>query len=206
MAEMFLQHRSKENWIKLGDDNTNYFHSVIKQRRLKQATTQLKDENGVWQHDPATIANLFVKYYEEILGRRCETRRKAFDGFVQLSYAGRLQIINAVSFSIHNFWGAVFILPQSVLKQVDKICREYLWGTTNERKKISLVSWDKICCPKKVGGLNIKGCRNWNIASVGKLLWQLSEKKDSLWVRWVHGIYIKADGNIWAHKAPVDSI
>ncbi|WMV28665.1 hypothetical protein MTR67_022050 [Solanum verrucosum] len=90
---------------------------------------------------------------------------------VQLSYAGRLQIINVVLFSIHNFWGAVFILPQSVLKQVDKICREYLWGTTNDRKKISLVTWDKICCPKKTGGLNIRGCMNWNIASVGKLLW-----------------------------------
>ncbi|KAH0636704.1 hypothetical protein KY289_036619 [Solanum tuberosum] len=81
MAEMFLQQRSKANWINLGDDNTNYFHYVIKHRRLKQATTQLKDENGVWQHDPAIITSLFVKYYEEMLGRRCETRRKTFDGF-----------------------------------------------------------------------------------------------------------------------------
>lgn len=29
----------------------------------------------------------------------------------QLSYAGRLQIITALLFSIHNFWGPVFILP-----------------------------------------------------------------------------------------------
>ncbi|KAH0777369.1 hypothetical protein KY290_008780 [Solanum tuberosum] len=35
----------------------------------------------------------------------------------QLSYAGRLQVINAVLFSIHSFWGAVFILPQSILKK-----------------------------------------------------------------------------------------
>lgn len=33
-----------------------------------------------------------------------------------ISYAGRLQIIKAVLFSIYNFWGAVFILPKSVLK------------------------------------------------------------------------------------------
>lgn len=46
---------------------------------------------------------------------------------VQLSYAGRLQIINVVLFSIHNLWGEVFILPQSVSKVVYKICREYLW-------------------------------------------------------------------------------
>lgn len=29
-----------------------------------------------------------------------------------LSYAGRLQIINVVLFSLHNFWGSVFILPE----------------------------------------------------------------------------------------------
>ncbi|WMV58343.1 hypothetical protein MTR67_051728 [Solanum verrucosum] len=42
-------------------------------------------------------------------------------GYVRkLSYAGRVQIINAVIFSIYDFWGAVFILPQSVLDDIDK--------------------------------------------------------------------------------------
>lgn len=98
----------------------------------------------------------------------------------QLSYAGRLQIINAILFSIRSFWGTVFILPQSVLKDVDRKCRKFLWGSTKVRKKVCLVDWDKVCCPKKAGGLNIKDCRSWNIASVGKLMWQLVEDKDSL--------------------------
>ncbi|XP_047264670.1 uncharacterized protein LOC124896857 [Capsicum annuum] len=59
----------------------------------------------------------------------------------KLSYAGRLQVVNVVLFSIHSFWGAAFILPQ----------------------------------------------------------------QESLWVRWVHEIYIKEDSSIWEHKAPVDS-
>lgn len=95
----------------------------------------------------------------------------------QLSYAGRLQLINAVLFSIHSFWGAVFILPQSVLKAVDKKCRDYLWGGNEEKNKISLVAWEKLCVPKSFGGLNIKGSRMWNMASVGKLLWQLLHKR-----------------------------
>lgn len=36
----------------------------------------------------------------------------------QLSYAGRLHVIIAVLFSIHNFWGSVFILRQSVVNEV----------------------------------------------------------------------------------------
>ncbi|WMV56909.1 hypothetical protein MTR67_050294 [Solanum verrucosum] len=122
----------------------------------------------------------------------------------QLSYAGRLQVINAVLFSIHSFWGAVFILPQSILKEVDKICRAFLWGCNAEQKKIALVSWEKICLPKRKGGLNVKGSSNWNIASVGQLLWQIVVNKESLWLKWIHGIYIKTDASIWTHKVPTD--
>ncbi|OIT07226.1 hypothetical protein A4A49_08287 [Nicotiana attenuata] len=59
-----------------------------------------------------------------------------------LSYAGRLQVINAVLFAIYNFWGAVFILPQSVIRAIDRKCMEYLWGTTEGHRKMALVSWE----------------------------------------------------------------
>ncbi|KAH0686378.1 hypothetical protein KY285_016933 [Solanum tuberosum] len=77
MAEIFLQQRSKATWIRLGDDNTRYFYSVIKHRKLKHATTQLRDKSGNWQTDPAVIATLFVEYYEEILGNETVNRRPA---------------------------------------------------------------------------------------------------------------------------------
>lgn len=50
------------------------------------------------------------------------TQRIKYGYSKKLSYAERLQSINAVLFSIHNFWLTVFILPQSVLKEVDKLC------------------------------------------------------------------------------------
>lgn len=113
-----------------------------------------------------------------------------------ISYASRLQIINAILFYIHNFWGTVFIIPQSILKEVDMICKEYLWSSSEEKKKLPLVAWENICYPKKLRGLNVKGIINWNIASVGKLLWQLIKYKEALWVKWVNGVYMKAEANI----------
>lgn len=77
-------------------------------------------------------------------------------------------------------------------------------GGTERKKKPPLVSWDRISVPKKYGGLNIKGCRNWNITSIGKLIWQLAEKQDSLWIKWVHDLYMKNDSNIWMHNPPMD--
>ncbi|KAG5569700.1 hypothetical protein H5410_059466 [Solanum commersonii] len=44
LAEFFLQQREKATWIKLGDDN---FYSVIKHKKLKQSTTQLKIGHGI---------------------------------------------------------------------------------------------------------------------------------------------------------------
>lgn len=41
MAEIFLHQRSKETWLRLGDDNTRYFYSIIKYKRLQQTITQL---------------------------------------------------------------------------------------------------------------------------------------------------------------------
>ncbi|KAK6777359.1 hypothetical protein RDI58_024076 [Solanum bulbocastanum] len=52
LAELYLQKQSKMTWLKLGDDYTRYFFSIIKHRRLKLATTQLRDENGQWRTDP----------------------------------------------------------------------------------------------------------------------------------------------------------
>ncbi|XP_070049962.1 uncharacterized protein [Nicotiana tomentosiformis] len=104
-----------------------------------------------------------------------------------------------------SYQGDIFILPQSMLKEVDKLCKEYLWEKTEGQKKVALVAWEKVCCPNKLGGLNVKGCKVWNMASIGKLLWQLVMNKESLWVRWVHGVYMKADHNIWTHSPPMDS-
>lgn len=123
----------------------------------------------------------------------------------QLSYAGRLQIINHILFSIHSFWGTIFILPQNMLKEVYQKCKDFLWGGSEEKRKVSLVAWDTICRPKKSGGLNIKACNEYNKASVGKLLWQVIEKKDTLCVKWVHGVYMKKDTNIWNHKPQQDN-
>ncbi|XP_019252860.1 PREDICTED: uncharacterized protein LOC109231672 [Nicotiana attenuata] len=74
LAEIFLQQRSKTTWIRAGDDNTSYFFSVIKHRKLMQAATQLHDHNDQMQHEPDKIANIFVHYYKQLLGEKGECR------------------------------------------------------------------------------------------------------------------------------------
>ena len=81
LADIFLQQRSNARWIRLGDANTRYFHSV-KHRQLKHAITQLQDNQGNWHKYHIIIARLFVQYYEELLGRKREdTIRASYDTF-----------------------------------------------------------------------------------------------------------------------------
>ncbi|XP_060216398.1 uncharacterized protein LOC132643887 [Lycium barbarum] len=95
--------------------------------------------------------------------------------------------------------GAIFILPQSVLKVVDKKCREFLWGSNKEGRKMALVSWDTVCKPKKEEGLNVKSSKKWNLTSVGKLIFLLITNKEKLWVKWIHGIYMQPNEDFWTH-------
>lgn len=91
------------------------------------------------------------------------------------------------------------------MTEVDRKCREYLWGSIVDKRKVSLIAWNIVFTSRKFGGLNIKGCAQWNVASFGKLLCQLASKEETLWVKWVHGVYMKTDTSIWTHNTPLDS-
>ncbi|XP_020264077.1 uncharacterized protein LOC109840002 [Asparagus officinalis] len=46
------------------------------------------------------------------------------------------------------------------------------------------------------GGLRVFSANVWNHASAAKLLWLIHLKKDILWIKWVHGNYLRQN-NIW---------
>nr|XP_018629371.1 uncharacterized protein LOC108946707 [Nicotiana tomentosiformis] len=57
--------------------------------------------------------------------------------------------------------------------------------------KKALASWDKVCLPQAAGGLNVLNLCRWNKAAIIKQLWSIAQKKDCLWIKWVHSYYIK---------------
>ncbi|VFQ62431.1 unnamed protein product [Cuscuta campestris] len=108
-----------------------------------------------------------------------------------LSYVGRARLINSVLFGIINFWYRIFIIPGRVMKKVQALCRNYLWGVADHYKRVPLVNWEDTCKPKGNGGLRFRNLNAWNKALVMKLNWDIANKKDNLWVRWIHSRYIK---------------
>ncbi|XP_074289139.1 uncharacterized protein LOC141614280 [Silene latifolia] len=64
----FLLQKSKAIWVDKGDDNTKYFHSVIKGRQLRNKVIKIEDTQGVQCDDPQQIQEAFLSFYTNLLG------------------------------------------------------------------------------------------------------------------------------------------
>ncbi|KAJ8424251.1 hypothetical protein Cgig2_007177 [Carnegiea gigantea] len=67
-----------------------------------------------------------------------------------------------------------------------------------EYKHIPYISWANTRLPKSHGGLGVKNFSAWNKATIPKLVWAVNSKKDVLWVKWIHGRYLKGS-NWWSY-------
>lgn len=74
-------------------------------------------------------------------------------------------------------------------EKLDRVNRNFLWGTTDEKRKIHLAGWSKIIKSKEEGGLGIEVARGKNIALLAKLNWRMFQEKDSLWTKFILNKY-----------------
>jgi hypothetical protein len=120
-----------------------------------------------------------------------------------LSFAGRLQLIQSILFSIQMYWSSIFILPKKVIKAIEHHFNHYLWQGKSTGRGGIRVAWDKVCLPKREGGLGLKSVEDWNRAAVLKHIWSLFTQSGSLWVAWIHRHLIK-DKCFWTIKKTSD--
>ncbi|XP_026410545.1 uncharacterized protein LOC113305757 [Papaver somniferum] len=71
----------------------------------------------------------------------------------------------------------------SVEKKLNKLMRNFLWDSTEERIRMFWVSWLKICKPKHLGGLGIQNLRCTSKALKAKWVWRYVNEKRDLWRR-----------------------
>lgn len=79
-----------------------------------------------------------------------------------------------------------------------------LWSSTYNSLKPRYVAWDKLNEPQNNGGLGIRNVAMWNKSAMGKQVWNIAQKADNLWVKWVSVVYIKGNDRI-EYRAPTGS-
>ncbi|XP_074300996.1 uncharacterized protein LOC141632341 [Silene latifolia] len=113
-----------------------------------------------------------------------------------LSYAGKIQLLNSVIFGLENFWCANALLPHSILKLINKICKNFFWTKDTVQRKMVMKSWASICSPKAEGEFNVKELLSWNKALICKWLCILTHNPSSLWCSW-NRAYNLSNCSIW---------
>jgi len=99
-----------------------------------------------------------------------------------LTFMGRVQLVNVVICSMLTYFFHVYKWPSSLLFEVSKAMRNFIWSGNSDQKKICTVSWSQMCKPKEAGGLAVKDPVKLNQASILYLTWQLLTSEES----WTH--------------------
>ena len=82
-------------------------------------------------------------------------------------------------------------LPFELCDKLDKLSRDFLWGSSTVKRKMHLVKWDVVCLLRKKGGLGVKNMRLMNQALLAKASWRLAQDDKGLWARMMRGKYCK---------------
>jgi len=109
------------------------------------------------------------------------------------SKAGRVVLIQSHLEGLPSHTMQCFQLPASVSDKLDRINREFFWKNSSSRKGIPLIAWDKICYPKKFGGLGLRKTAAVNLAFLAKLAWKFLTTPGNLWVQMISAKYGNPD-------------
>ena len=114
-----------------------------------------------------------------------ERMEKKLSGWkwLYLSKDGRLTLLKSTLSSLLTYYFSLFTIPKAMVTRLERIQRNFLWGSSVECFKYPLVAWEKVCLPREMGGLGIRKLVPFNQALLGKWLWRYGHETSHLWRR-----------------------
>ena len=95
----------------------------------------------------------------EKMERRLEGWKRLY-----LSKGGRVTLIKSTLSNLPTYFLSLFPIPVSVANRIERIQRNFLWGSLGDDPKIHLVKWASVCTPISSGGLGIRKLNLFNQA------------------------------------------
>ncbi|XP_038988045.1 uncharacterized protein LOC120112546 [Phoenix dactylifera] len=73
-----------------------------------------------------------------------------------LSMMGRVTLVRAVLGSLPVYLMANTVVPKTILLRIERLLRDFLWGSYGGGHGVHLVAWEQVCRPTSEGGLGVQ--------------------------------------------------
>ncbi|MCH80014.1 hypothetical protein A2U01_0000776 [Trifolium medium] len=83
-----------------------------------------------------------------------------------LSRAGKEVMIKSMLQAIPSYVMSVYLLPDSTVKDIERMMNSFWWGGGANNKGIWWLAWDRMTYPKTQGGLGLRDIHTFNLAMI----------------------------------------
>ncbi|WOG87677.1 hypothetical protein DCAR_0206908 [Daucus carota subsp. sativus] len=123
---------------------------------------------------------------------RVSSRIQSWDGNL-LNKSGKEVLIKTVTQANPTYAMSVFLLPNEMCKDMEKLMCKYWWKSGKKEKSIHWMSWERMSVSKMYGGLGFRNLHEFNVALLGKQGWRLVTNPTSLVARMFKAKYYPND-------------
>lgn len=99
-----------------------------------------------------------------------------------ISATGKVVLLNSSIFSLPNYFLSVMHLPDSILDQISKLSRSFLWGNGNSGRGFHTIGWTVTTLKKSEGGLGLRNLRNVKHSLMAKNIFSILNSNNKIWV------------------------
>ncbi|XP_057451938.1 uncharacterized protein LOC130743727 [Lotus japonicus] len=161
--------------------------SAVSRQLSDLSGISLTSDLGKYLGVPLAHKRVTSSSYQYILDRT-QTRLSSWRSQM-LNFAGRVTLTKSVIAALRTYSMQTCLLPKTVCGKLEKIQRDFIWGSTDRPNGAHSIAWAKLCCPKQNGGLGLRRMHDFNKSLVMKLGWGLVSTPDALWARVLRGKY-----------------
>jgi ribonuclease HI len=97
-----------------------------------------------------------------------------------LSKAGKEVMIKSVLQAIPSYVMSVYLLPETTVKEIERMMNSFWWGGGVHNQGIRWLSWDRMAYPKALGGMGFRDLHSFNLAMIAKQGWNIITKPHTL--------------------------